>query len=326
MKKSNPVLSFLKEWSLFLFFISVIILSRLFLWSPVKVDGHSMDPTLANGEYLLVLKHQSIDRFDIVVATETDKDGTTKEIVKRVIGMPGDTIQYENDTLYINGKKTDEPYLTDYIKKFKEDKLQSTYTGDDYDDNGEFFRKLAAQAQAFTVDKDGSPVFTIKLLDDEYLLVLKHQSIDRFDIVVATETDDNGTTKEIVKRVIGMPGDTIQYENDTLYINGKKTDEPYLTDYIKKFKEDKLQSTYTGDDYDDNGVFFRKLAAQAQAFTVDSEGSPVFTIKLLDDEYLLLGDDRIVSKDSRQVGTFKAEQIQGEAKFRFWPLLPFKTY
>ena len=209
MKKSNPVLSFLKEWGLFLFFISVIILSRLFLWSPVKVDGHSMDPTLANGEDLLVLKHQSIDRFDIVVATETDDNGTSKEIVKRVIGMPGDTIQYENDTLYINGKKTDEPYLTDYIKKFKEDKLQSTYTGDDYDDNGEFFRKLAAQAQAFTVDKDGSPVFTIKLLDDEYLL---------------------------------------------------------------------------------------------------------------------LGDDRIVSKDSRQVGAFKAKQIQGEAKFRFWPLLPFKTY
>ena len=89
MKKSNPVLSFLKEWGLFLFFISIIILSRLFLWSPVKVDGHSMDPTLANGEYLLVLKHQSIDRFDIVVATETDDNGTTKEIVKRVIGMPG---------------------------------------------------------------------------------------------------------------------------------------------------------------------------------------------------------------------------------------------
>lgn len=105
MKKSNTAVVILKEWGLFIIFISIIILSRLYLWSPVKVDGHSMDPTLANGEYLLVLKHQSIDRFDIVVATETDNDGTTKEIVKRVIGMPGDTIQYENDTLYINGKK-----------------------------------------------------------------------------------------------------------------------------------------------------------------------------------------------------------------------------
>ena len=205
----NSFKNFLKEWGLFLLILSLLALSRIFFWSNVRVEGHSMDPTLADGEILFVVKHLPIDRFDIVVATETDKDGTTKEIVKRVVGMPGDTIQYENDTLYINGKKTDEPYLTDYIKKFK---------------------------------------------------------------------------------------------------------------------EDKLQSTYTGDDYDDNGVFFRKLAAQAQAFTVDSEGSPVFTIKLLDDEYLLLGDDRIVSKDSRQVGTFQKEQIQGEAKFRFWPLLPFKTY
>ena len=163
------------------------------------------------------------------------------------------------------------------------------------------------------------------LANGEYLMVLKHQSIDRFDIVVATETDA-GKDKEVIKRVIGLPGDTIQYENDTLYINGKKTDESYLTEYIKKFKKDKLQSTYVGKDYKDNGTFFRKLASQAQAFTVDKEGSPVFTIKLLDDEYLLLGDDRIVSKDSRQVGTFQKEQIQGEAKFRIWPILPFKTY
>ena len=164
------------------------------------------------------------------------------------------------------------------------------------------------------------------LANGEYLMVLKHQSIDRFDIVVASEKDDDGKKKEVVKRVIGLPGDTIQYENDTLYINGKKTDEPYLTDYIKKFQKDKLQSTYVGKDYTDNGTFFRKLASQAQAFTVDKEGSPVFTIKLLDDEYLLLGDDRIVSKDSRQVGAFKSSQIQGEAKFRIWPILPFKTY
>ena len=41
---------------------------------------------------------------------------------------------------------------------------------------------------------------------------------------------------------------------------------------------------------------------------------------------LLLGDDRIVSKDSRQVGAFKKEQIKGQAVFRLWPIYPFKTY
>ncbi len=43
-------------------------------------------------------------------------------------------------------------------------------------------------------------------------------------------------------------GDTIKYENDQLYINGKKTDEPYLKEYISKFKKDKLQSTFLPED------------------------------------------------------------------------------
>ena len=43
--------------------------------------------------------------------------------------------------------------------------------------------------------------------------------------MVAHEEDGN---KDIVKRVIGLPGDTIRYENDKLYINGQETDEPYL--------------------------------------------------------------------------------------------------
>ena len=73
-----------------------------------------MDPTLADGEILFVVKHLPIDRFDIVVAHEEDGN---KDIVKRVIGMPGDTIRYENDKLYINDKETDEPYLADYIKR-----------------------------------------------------------------------------------------------------------------------------------------------------------------------------------------------------------------
>ena len=131
---------------------------------------------------------------------------------------------------------------------------------------------------------------------------------------------------KIVKRVIGLPGDTIEYKNDVLYINGKETDEPYLKEYIQKFKEDKLQSTYSGKGFEENGELFRQMAQIAEAFTVDKDGSATFTKKLLDDEYLLLGDDRIVSKDSRQVGAFKKDQIKGEAVLRLWPLLPFQTY
>jgi len=169
-KSNNPVRSFLKEWALFGLIIGGIILSRIYLWTPVRVDGHSMDPTLADSEYLLVINKLPIDRFDIVVASETE-NGKTKEIVKRVIGLPGDTIEYKNDVLYINGKETDEPYLKEYIQKFKEDKLQSTYSGKGFEENGELFRQMAQIAEAFTVDKDGSATFTKKLLDDEYLLL-----------------------------------------------------------------------------------------------------------------------------------------------------------
>ena len=104
---------FIKEWGPFILFFIALGLVRLFLIQPVSVDGHSMDPTLADGERLIVLRTAKIDRFDIVVAKE--KEGNkTKEIVKRVIGLPGDTITYKDDVLYVNGKKTDEPYLDKY--------------------------------------------------------------------------------------------------------------------------------------------------------------------------------------------------------------------
>ncbi len=124
----NLFKTFLKEWGVFFLIIALVGLSRIFLWSNVRVEGHSMDPTLADGEVLFVVKHLPIDRFDIVVAHEEEGN---KDIVKRVIGMPGDTIRYENDKLFINDKETDEPYLAEYLNLFKTEKLQNTYTGKD---------------------------------------------------------------------------------------------------------------------------------------------------------------------------------------------------
>ncbi len=106
-KWTRYFLTFLHEWGLFILFISLFLLTRLFLWLPVQVEGHSMDPTLADGQRVIVLKHTSIERFDIVVAKEVE-NGKTKQIVKRIIGMPGDTITYQNDKLTINGKEVKE--------------------------------------------------------------------------------------------------------------------------------------------------------------------------------------------------------------------------
>lgn len=151
------------------------------------------------------------------------------------------------------------------------------------------------------------------LADGERLIVLRTAKIDRFDIVVAKEKEGN-KTKEIVKRVIGLPGDTITYKDDVLYVNGKKTDEPYLDKYQKAFEDDDLQDIYS------YNTLFQQLAENSDAFTTAKDGSTEFTIKVPKNQYFLLGDDRIVSKDSREVGSFKKSAIVGEVKFRFWPL------
>ena len=88
---------------------------------PVRVDGQSMYPTLHDEDIAIVnalsLERSDIKRFDIVVLKCEKLD---KDIVKRVIGLPGDTLVYRDDKLYINGTYYDEKYLNkDYIAKAK---------------------------------------------------------------------------------------------------------------------------------------------------------------------------------------------------------------
>ncbi|REJ15314.1 MAG: signal peptidase I [Caldibacillus debilis] len=89
---------------------------RYFLFTPIIVDGYSMRPTLENRDRMIVNRISYLigepKRFDIVVFHAPEK----KDYIKRVIGLPGDHIEYKNDTLYINGKKYDEPYLDQYKK------------------------------------------------------------------------------------------------------------------------------------------------------------------------------------------------------------------
>lgn len=195
--------NFIKEWGLFILFITILILSRWLIWSPVTVDGHSMDPTLQDKEHLIMLKTTGIERFDIVVVSEKDETGEEKLIVKRIIGMPGDTIRYEKDTLYINDKQVDEPYLDSYKAAFAKDKLQSTYS---------------------------------------------------------------------------------------------------------------------------YNVQFQTIALAASAFTMDASGQDTFTVEIPEGQYYLLGDDRLVSKDSRSVGTFEKSAIKGEVVLRMWPFDRFRLF
>ena len=115
--------------------------------------------------------------------------------------------------------------------------------------------------------------------------------VERGDIVVVT-MEENGQKTHWVKRVIGMPGDTVSCVNDIVFINGKVLDE---TQYIDP---DYRQSCV------DKFGYFNKVPNADNTDVQDFE-----EVKLGDDEYYVMGDNRPYSKDSRYVGPVKKSQI-----------------
>lgn len=103
---------FIKELIPYIVIIVGVILIRTYLVTPVIVSGDSMIPTLKDKQLLLLNKINyqlnDIERYDIVVI-KIDK----KEIVKRIIGLPGETIEYRNNILYINGHEEESNYKFD---------------------------------------------------------------------------------------------------------------------------------------------------------------------------------------------------------------------
>ncbi|MBM7586466.1 signal peptidase I [Bacillus pakistanensis] len=106
----------------------IFIVIRTFLFSNYVVEGESMMPTLKDGNKLVVNKigYQMGDlhRFDVIVFHANESE----DYVKRVIGLPGDKVEYKDDELYINGKKQSESYLERYKKEFPGDKLTGDFT------------------------------------------------------------------------------------------------------------------------------------------------------------------------------------------------------
>ena len=116
-------------------------------------------------------------------------------------------------------------------------------------------------------------------LHDKDIMILdiigpKLNGYKRFDIIVIKTKDT-----KIIKRVIGLPGETVEYKDNQLYINGKKVKDKY-----------------------GNG-----------------ETDDIEKVKLGKDEYYVLGDNRGISADSRVYGPFKKKSIMGKATFTFFP-------
>lgn len=122
-------------------------------------------------------------------------------------------------------------------------------------------------------------VILVDIIGDDY------DEIERFDIIVFPYKYN--IKNNVIKRVIGLPGDTVEIKDDVIYINGKKLSEYY-------------------------GYYDA---------SVESEYSDMEPVQLSFDEYFVMGDNRNVSDDSRSpdIGVIKQDTIIGKAAFRLWP-------
>ncbi|WP_404427800.1 signal peptidase I [Ureibacillus chungkukjangi] len=113
------------EWiKAILIAIALTFIIRLFFFTPIVVDGASMEPTLYDQERMIVTKIGEPKRFDIIVFHATENE----DYIKRVIGLPGDRIEYKNDTLFINGISYDEPYLEQAKHEVTDGLLTNSFT------------------------------------------------------------------------------------------------------------------------------------------------------------------------------------------------------
>lgn len=137
----------------------------------------------------------------------------------------------------------------------------------------------------------GSSMYpTIRDKDRGFSVVIQkgNDALKRFDIVVI-----ENNRKMIIKRIIGLPNESVEYKDDCLFINGAEIKEDFLDEHYVKNEKEKLHRThFTGD----------------------------LRVTLNDNEYFCLGDNRPHSSDSRVYGPFKREMIRSRGFRKYYPL------
>lgn len=139
--------------------------------------------------------------------------------------------------------------------------------------------------------------------DGDRLISVRHRNIKRGDIVILKAPHTKNAL--YIKRVVGMPGDTVKFKDDTLYINNRKKNEPYLTQGKKLYANGEL---YT------NNFTSGKLAVTQGISRVPKNS------------YFVMGDHRNVSRDSRLIGYINKNRIIGVVKLRYWPVQKLTFY
>ena len=303
-KVKKPLWREILEWVLTIVCaLAIALCIRSLVFEPVRVDGQSMDDTLANGEIMFVSKlgynsvwaslpWQSIDEkdlapkwsffgepnpFDVVICRYPGRGDT--DFVKRLIGRAGDTITLDNGYLSVNGTAYPEPYINDA-----------------YRTPGQYEYRVPAKGDTFSiVYADGSAYQTYFLKDAPDAV--------HFDILVGgekvlwgIETRTGTAYRYGVYNGISEDGaTTLSYNGGKVLINGK-------------------QVTWR------DGTWY--LGGQAQS------GNPMDavvgqTFHLQDDYCFVMGDHRNNSSDCRNVGPIPRNYIIGHV---VQVLLPFPNW
>lgn len=137
------------------------------------------------------------------------------------------------------------------------------------------------------------PSMLPNLHEGEYLLISRINYLfgepQRGDVVVFDPPGNPAGAPRLIKRLLGLPGETVEFRETKFYVNGQLINEPYI-----------------------NGE-------------CSSGRCPDRVWQLGEDEYFFMGDNRNNSNDSRSFGPIHRERIVGQAIFRYWPITQFGT-
>lgn len=132
------------------------------------------------------------------------------------------------------------------------------------------------------------------LRQNDQIVYEKFSRIKRFDVIIFKLPDGN----TYIKRVIGMPGEHIQYVDDELLVNGKRVEEDFLGQ--------------------------AKIKRSSNQYTTNFDTADILSEKEIPkDSYFVLGDNRRLSKDSRSFGEVESSQVIGKARMVYYPLNDF---
>ncbi|MEH6944786.1 signal peptidase I [Bacillus sp. JJ722] len=171
--EKNVVVKEIFSWmKAILLAVGLVFICRQFLFTPITVSGPSMMPTFEDQNKVIVSKISEIERFDTIVFKSDLSE--SEYIIKRVIGLPGDTIEMKNDILYVNGKEYKEPYLQEHKSNLNqgatltEDFTLSEKTGKSVVPEGSYFvlgdnRQKSTDSRAFGFIEEDAVLGEVKL-------------------------------------------------------------------------------------------------------------------------------------------------------------------